>query len=155
MGVGRREDPLAVERALRMSVCAIGGIVDPTPADLRAALDALVDTGRERTAARLHRFSQVRAGSLVWTLSADGYFLGRVAGPWAYDGSAAARAVDLVHVRSCSWLPDPTPEARVPAATLRTFARGGRNFQQIHDPYVGEESLTIWREHPQRPPMAG
>ncbi|WP_338888578.1 hypothetical protein [Rhodococcus sovatensis] len=37
------------------------------------------------------------------------------------------------------------PEQAVPSATLRTFARGGRNFQQTHDPRVGAESASVWR----------
>lgn len=147
MGVERHDEPLAVERALLRSVCGMGGIIDPAPPDLDAALDDLLATGRERLAARLQRFCRVPVGALVWTRSVDGYFLGRLAGPWSYDDSAAARTVDLVHVRPCRWLPDPTPESDVPAATLRTFARGGRNFQQTHDPNVGRESLAIWCEH--------
>jgi hypothetical protein len=145
MGVGRHDEPLAVERALLGSICGIGGIVDPCPPDLSAALDGLLATGRERVAARLQRFSEVPAGALVWTRSFDGYFLGQLGGPWSYDDSAGARAVDLVHVRPCRWLADPTPESDVPSATLRTFARGGRNFQQTHDSDVGRESLAIWR----------
>ena len=51
---------------------------------------------------------------------------------------------DLVHVRDCTWLPDPVPDAQVPPAVTRTFARGGRNFQQVHDPSVEEQSAALW-----------
>lgn len=125
----------------------MGGIVDPAPPDLDAALDHLSATGRERLAARLHRFCQVPDGALVWTRSIDGFFLGRLAGPWAYDDSTDARAVDLVHVRPCRWLTTPTPDADLPPAVLRTFARGGRNFQQTHDRDVAGQSLAIWRRY--------
>jgi len=144
MGVGRGDDAAAVERALRDGVCGMGGVVDPPPPDLDAALDGLLVTGRERVAARLDRFAHVEDGAFVWTRSVDGYVLGRLAGPWSYDGSAEARALDLVHVRPCHWLPDPTPESQVPAATLATFARGGRNFQRTHDPHVGARSRAVW-----------
>ncbi|MHA6782232.1 hypothetical protein ACVGOW_14765 [Pseudonocardia saturnea] len=144
MGVGRRDDPVAVERALREGICGMGGVVDPPPPDLDAALDSLSATGRERLAARLDRFAHVPDGAFVWTRSADGFVLGRLTGPWSYDGSAAARVLDLVHVRPCRWLPDPTPESQVPAATLATFARGGRNFQRTHDPHVGARSRAVW-----------
>jgi hypothetical protein len=36
-------------------------------------------------------------------------------------------------------------EPDVPAGTLRTFARGGRNLQQTHDPGIGEQTLLLWR----------
>jgi hypothetical protein len=147
MGAGRTDQPVAVERALDLAVCGIGGIIDPPPVDLAAALDTLAASGRDRLAARLHRFARVPDGALVWTRSVDGYILGRLTGPWSYDGSAAARAVDLVHVRPCRWLPDPTPESLVPAATLQTFARGGRNFQRTHDATVSRESLALWNAH--------
>ena len=83
---------------------------------------------------RVARFASVDDGSYVWTRDVDGlYRLGRIDGPYRYDASAAAAAVDLVHVRACTWLPEPLTESAVPAAVIATFARGGRNFQQTHD----------------------
>ena len=140
MGSTRESVADAVEHALTREVCGVGGILRPAPGDLDDALARLSDTHGERAAARLRRFAQVPDGAFVWTRSVDGYVLGRLAGPWRYDDSPGARAVDLVHVRACSWLPDPVAEAEVPAGTLRTFARGGRNFQQTHGAGISDQT---------------
>ena len=94
---------------------------------------------------RVDRFADVEQGSFVWTRDPDGlYWLGRLSGPYFYDTDDAAKAVDLVHVRECDWLPKPMLEPEVPAAVVATFRRGGRNFQQTHDPSVGSESQRLW-----------
>lgn len=93
---------------------------------------------------RVARLAAVPDGSLVWTRDGDGwYWLGRIDGPYFHD--ADGDGVDLVHVRPCTWQSEPVPESRCPAAVLRTFARGGRNFQQIHDHRVAEESERLWQ----------
>ncbi|BBX66696.1 hypothetical protein MPSYJ_01570 [Mycolicibacterium psychrotolerans] len=124
----RRDDidpHLAVERALRAGVCGFGRVGVP-----------------ER---RVERFAEVADGSFVWTRDSDGLFwLGRLTGPYFYD--AAGEGVDLVHVRPCRWRDEPLVEKRCPAAVLATFARGGRNFQQIHDAGVGSESARVWEQ---------
>ncbi|KGI70620.1 GAF domain-containing protein [Mycolicibacterium rufum] len=123
----RRDDidsHLAVERALRVGVCGFGRFDVP-----------------ER---RVERFADAAEGSFVWTRDGDGLFwLGRLTGPYVYD--ADGEDVDLVHVRPCRWRDTPVVETLCPAAVLATFARGGRNFQQIHDPHVGEESTRLWQ----------
>ncbi len=86
-------------------------------------------------------------GSFVWTRDVDGlYRLGRIDGPYRYDSSAAALAVDLVHVRPCTWLAEAMTEAGVPAAVIATFARGGRNFQQTHDEAAELQTARIWSD---------
>ncbi|MCP2192874.1 GAF domain-containing protein [Williamsia deligens] len=100
----------------------------------------------ERGVRRVERFAQVPDGSFVWTRTSDGdHFLGRLSGPLRDDLGDEAVASGLVHVRSCTWTDDPVPEREVPPATLATFARGGRNFQQTHDPAVWAQSAEIWR----------
>jgi hypothetical protein len=129
----RRDDvdvAATIERALTLALCGFG-----EPAD------------DSRSARRVERFAEVDDGSFVWTRDTDGlYWLGRIVGPYFYDGSDDAAAVDLVHVRECRWLATPLLEPTVPAAVIATFQRGGRNFQQTHDATVGAESLRIWRE---------
>jgi hypothetical protein len=116
------------DRAFTLGLCGFG--------------DAAEDPRFDR---RVARFTEVADGSYAWTLDVDGlYRLGRIDGPYRHDASAAAAAVDLVHVRACTWLPDPLTEAAVPAAVVATFARGGRNFQQTHDAAVGSETERIW-----------
>ncbi|OBI77019.1 hypothetical protein [Mycobacterium sp. E740] len=123
--------------------------VDPQAALDRALSSGLVGFGDagfgERLARRIERFADVPDGSFVWTRDADGLFwLGRIDGPYQRDDSAAAIAVDLVHVRPCRWLTEPVLESDTPPAVLATFARGGRNFQQTHSPDVGPQTQRIW-----------
>ncbi|WP_214369076.1 hypothetical protein [Pseudonocardia sp. H11422] len=142
--------PSGVGRALAEGVCGIGGVVEPAPDDLDDAIARVAATYDDRTAARLRRFAEAPDGAFVWTRDGDGgYHLGRLTGSWRYDGSAAARAVDLVHVRDCTWLPEPVPEADVPTGTVRTFARGGRNLQQTHDHPISEQTRAVWHERGQ------
>jgi hypothetical protein len=123
--------------------------IDPQQAIDRALTMGLVGFGDaeadDRLARRIARFADVADGSFVWTRDTDGlYWLGRIEGPLVHDDDGAS--VDLVHVRPCRWLTDPVLEPDVPAAVLATFARGGRNFQQTHDPNVGEQTAAIWRK---------
>jgi hypothetical protein len=119
-------DPYAgVERGLREGLCGFGRFDVP-----------------ER---RVSRFADAADGSFVWTRDGDGLFwLGRLTGPYVYD--ADGEDVDLVHVRPCRWRDTPLVEMRCPSAVLATFARGGRNFQRIHDADVGVESARLWEQ---------
>ena len=123
--------------------------------DLRATVDRALAMGLvgfgdagadERLERRIARFTDVSDGSFVWTRDTDGlYWLGRIEGAYFHDDDGAA--VDLVHVRPCRWLSRPLLEPDVPAAVVATFGRGGRNFQQTHDPNVGWESLQLWNRY--------
>ncbi|GGG19543.1 hypothetical protein GCM10007304_36850 [Rhodococcoides trifolii] len=100
----------------------------------------------ERSVRRVDRFEQVADGSFVWTRTSSGeFFLGRISGPLFEDHGLEALASELTYARTCRWTAEPVPEAEVPPATLRTFARGGRNFQQTHDDSVGAQSADVWR----------
>ncbi|MDI9893248.1 GAF domain-containing protein [Rhodococcus sp. IEGM 1381] len=125
--VYRAPMPDGVERALTYGLCGMSA-------------------DDERSLRRVERFEQVPDGSFVWTRTARGeYFLGRISGPLREDHSADAVASNMMFVRDCEWTGEPVPVHEVPAATLRTFARGGRNFQQTHDPQVAAESTSVWR----------
>lgn len=120
-------DPQAtLDRALSFGLCGFG------------------DRGHgPQLARRVERFAEVPDGSFVWTRDTDGlYWLGRIIGPYFADADGAS--VDLVHVRPCQWLDAPFVESRCPAAVVATFGRGGRNFQQIHDERVGEQTSRLW-----------
>ena len=127
----RRDDVdmrATIARARRLDICGFGDV----PHDARLAR-------------RIERFADVAIGSLAWTRDADGlYWLGRIEGPYFRDSSEEATDVDLIHVRACRWLTTPSLEPQVPAGVVATFARGGRNFQQTHDPAVGPQSERIW-----------
>lgn len=131
---------LAVERALRLAVCGIGGRLRPAPGSLTEALASTAREYDERSARRLERFADVPDGSVVWTRDPDGLFRrGVLAGAWRYDASPEAYAADLVHVRDCGWDPDPRAEHQVPAPVAATYRRGGRNFQRIRAIPAAEE----------------
>lgn len=125
----RRDDvdhAAAVEHALRRGIVGVG---EPTD---------------ERSERRLDRFAGLPVGAFVWTRHPSGtVHLGRVTGPWHRDDRGAS--VDLVHVRACDWLGEPVEPAMVPAAVTQTFARGGRNLQQIHPGEVEPQTLAVWR----------
>lgn len=123
-------DGLAVDRALTLGLCGIGGRLDPPPLTLGEAVARLSTAYDERTARRLQRFAEVPDGAVVWTREIDGlYRRGHLAGGWRYDAAPDAVAADLVHVRPCEWAPEVFGEA--PAAVAYAFSRGGRNFQRI------------------------
>lgn len=136
---------VAVDRALSRGVCGVGGRLGAVPDSLPAALAEVDAHHGERMAARLERFAAVPDGAFVWTRDADGEFwLGRLAGPWTYDPSPEASAVDLVHVRACDWLDVPVAEHLVPAGVQRSFARGGRNWQSIRADDALPQTAAIW-----------
>jgi hypothetical protein len=124
----RRDDidwSAAVGRALTTGVVGMGEATD------------------ERDERRLDRFIAIPAGSYVWTRDADRQaYVGRITGSWRRDDSG--REVDLVHVRDTSWLPEPVDPTLVPPTVAQTFARGGRNFQQIHPGDVEAETAALW-----------
>lgn len=144
----RRDDipaGAAVERALTQGLCGVGGLLEPAPRTLEAAVEAMRQQHDERQSGRLRRFAAVDDGAYVWTRDVDDmYWLGRLAGAWRYDDSPAAVKIDLVHVRPCQWLKDAIADASVPAGVLATFARGGRNWQQTHDYAAAEQSARLW-----------
>lgn len=136
---------LAVERALCLGVCGVGGRLDDRPESLDTALVAVDARHGERMARRLERFAAAPEGAFVWTREVDGVFrLGRISGPWRYDASPGAHACDLMHVRPCDWLAEPVAAQLVPVGVLQTFARGGRNWQRIHDAGVESDTSAIW-----------
>ncbi|MGB6207689.1 GAF domain-containing protein [Mycobacterium sp.] len=126
------EPEATIDRARRLGLCGFGQLVSQS-------------AEQERLDRRVTRFAELDDGSFVWTRDTDGLFwLGRISGPYFYDADETAAAVDLVHVRPCEWLPTPILEQNVPAAVIATFRRGGRNFQEIHHPSIGEETQRIW-----------
>lgn len=106
-----------------------------------------IGPGRGEKAARMvHRFAMVPAGAFVWTRDRAGaYHLGQIAGDLREDRSPGAVAVGIVHVRDTRWLDCAVPEAEVPPAVARTFARGGRNFQRTHDREAERMTAALWR----------
>lgn len=126
-------DPRAtLDRARRLGLCGFGQLAHNPDEE-------------ERLARRVDRFAAVAEGSFVWTRDQDGMFwLGRIDGPYFRADDSDAVAVDLVHVRRCTWLAEPLLEPEVPSAVVATFRRGGRNFQQTHHGSVSQQTQQIW-----------
>ncbi len=144
-------DGPAVERALELGVCGMGGRLDDAPHSIADALAAVDAVYGERMARRLERFASVAEGVFVWTRDADGLlWLGRITGPWRYDASADARDVDLVHVRACDWLDRPIEAAAVPPGVHEAFARGGRNWQSITRADAARLTAAVWKSRRSR-----
>jgi hypothetical protein len=133
----------AVYRAPMRSRC---DDVDWTAAVRRALAIGIVgmgEAGDERAERRLDRFIAAPAGSFVWTRDGAGQtYVGQLTGPHRRDANGSA--VDLVNVRDCDWSGTPVDPALIPAAVVKTFARGGRNFQRIHPGDVEAETITLW-----------
>ena len=135
---------LAVERALDCGLCGMGGRLEPAPASLEQAVSLARRQHDDRLARRIGRFASVEDGAVVWTRDGDGlYWLGALDGPWRYDGTPDAAAVDLVHVRPCRWRSQPVAPLEAPAAVMATFARGGRNWQRIHSASAERQSQAL------------
>jgi hypothetical protein len=125
----------------------IGEALERPPRSLAEAVLALTSTYGDKSGRMLARFADLPDGAFVWTRQRDGvYRLGRICGGWRYDDSRAARAVGIHHVRAAVWTPARFDEATVPDAVARTFARGGRNLQRIHDPAIEQQTLDEWSD---------
>lgn len=99
----------------------------------------------ERARRMVDRFAAVPGGAFVWTRDRTGaYHLGRIDGPLREVRSREARAVGITHVRAVSWLPRALSEDQVPGAVVRTFGRGGRNFQRTHDAEAERDTAALW-----------
>jgi len=138
-------DGPAVERALALGVCGMGGRLDDAPDSIADALVSVDAVYGERMARRLDRFASVSEGAFVWTRDDEGFlWLGRITGPWRYDASAEARDVDLVHVRACEWLDRPVEATAVPPGAHESFVRGGRNWQSITRADAARLTAAVW-----------
>lgn len=129
IGIGWRLDELAPGTSLDVVV---------------ATIEAKSEVGWGRTAAQtVHRFgAEAKIGDFVWTRDTSGrYLLARISGPYRYDISEAAKAVDVHQVRAVEWAP-PLNDLDVPGAVIRCFVGTGSSFSRIHD--EGARLLTGW-----------
>jgi hypothetical protein len=112
---------------------------------LRSGVVGIGSGHGEKAARALDRFAKVPDGAFVWTRDRAGdYHLGRITGAVREDRSPAACAVGIAYVRDTSWLARALNENEAPPAVVRTFARGGRNFQRTHDPEAERMTSEIW-----------
>jgi hypothetical protein len=136
------------DHGLARGVVGTGDALAPPPATLDEAVAAATDAYGGKAGRMLRRFAELPDGTFVWTRGTDGaYRLGRIAGPWSYDDSPAARAVGIHHVRPARWLPAAFAEQEVPPAVAATFARAGRNLQRTHDREAERRTAQLWEAH--------
>jgi len=136
------------EHGVAHDLVGTGDALDEPPGTLDEAVAAAGHAHGPKAARMLHRFAELEDGTFVWTRTTDGrYHLGRLAGPWRYDSSPAARAVGIHHVRPATWLERPFGEDEVPPAVAATFVRGGRNLQRIHGEQVERRTAELWAAH--------
>jgi hypothetical protein len=145
-----RDVPAGVgaEHGVANGLVGIGEGLAATPSTLDEAVAAAGERYDAKAARMLQRFAELPDGTSVWTRLTDGtYRLGRIAGPWRYDASTAARTVGIHHVRPTRWLDRPIGEHEAPAAVAATFARGGRNLQRTHDAGAERRTAELWAAH--------
>ena len=128
-------------------VVGTGDELERRPATVGAAVAAAAQRHGEKAARMLSRFAGLPDGTFVWTLTDAGFRLGRIAGPWRYEESPAAREVGIHHVRPAEWIERPFGADEVPAAVAAAFSRGGRNLQRTRDAEAERRTAELWRAH--------
>lgn len=91
----------------------------------------------------------VQSGDLVWNRDSSGaYWLGRITGPWRFDGSVEASRWDLNNVRACEWLAQSYRDWEVPGAVVRSFTGRSSSFSRVAPDERGGWRVTelIWQQ---------
>src|SRR5438067_2505472 len=136
------------EYGVEHGLVGMGDALPAAPATLDEAITGARRAHGDKAARMLRRFADLPEGTLVWTRDRAGaYHLGRIAGPWRYDDSPAARAVGIHQVRPAHWLDRPFGEDEVPAGIAETLARGGRNLQRMHGAASERRTAELWEAH--------
>jgi hypothetical protein len=146
-----------VEHCLRSGLIGIGWRMDGLRSNARIdtackRIEETPDWGR-RPAQTVRRFgAEAQVGDFVWTRDTHGrYLLCRITGPYRYDGSPAACAVDVHQVRSVEWAPRPLNDLEVPGGVIRCFIGTGSSFSRIKDPSARQMTPYLWEKLHNRP----
>lgn len=101
-----------------------------------------------RPANIVRRFGErAQLGDFVWTRDmSGGYWLCRITGPWRYDGSDAAKLVDVHQVRDAVWAPRALNDLEVPGGVIRRFIGQGESFCQMHDDAARRLTPYLWAD---------
>lgn len=143
-----------VEHCIRGRLVGIGWRMDELTPDttLETAVKSIEDKhepGWGRPAAlTVRRFGhEAQVGDFVWTRDTHGrYWLCRLTGSYRYDGSEAARKVDVHQVRDADWGPRPLNDLEVPGGVIRRFVGTGSSFSRIHDDPARLLTLYLWEK---------
>lgn len=153
-----------VDYCLRGGRVGIGWGLDSLPsgaplADVLAAIRAKDERGWGRQAASTVRLfgEEAKKGDFVWTRDLSGRFwVAQITGPYRYENSAKARALDTHQVRKVEWSPKPLGDLEVPGAIVRAFSGTSTSFSRIHDHGARLYTAWIWEKlHGRRPPSLG
>jgi hypothetical protein len=99
---------------------------------------------------RLGRDAQV--GEFIWTRDTYGrYLLGRISGPYRYDASKVAIALDVVQTRRVDWAPEPLNDLDVPGGVIRSFVGTSQSFSRIWDEGARRFTPHLWAKLTDRP----
>ena len=101
-----------------------------------------------RAAAVVRRFgAEAKDAEFVWTRDTHGlYLLCMLDGPFRYDTSPAANAVDVHQVRDVVWAPEPFTELEVPGGVIKSFVGIGSSFSRIHDEHARRFTTYLWKK---------
>jgi hypothetical protein len=152
-----------IDHAAQVAHCVDGGLIgigwrmDDLGPDttLDEACRRIEDTPGwgSKPAQTVRRFgAQASIGDWVWTRDTHGrYLLCRITGPYRYDGSDAARRVDVHQVRDAVWAPRPLNDLEVPGGVIRCFIGVGSSFSRIGDQSARELTPYLWEKLHGRP----
>ena len=141
-----------VEHCIHNGLIGIGWGMDGLRANTRieTTCKRIEETpGWGRTPAQtVRRFgAEAQVGDFVWTRDTHGrYWLCRIAGPYHYDGSPAACAVDVHQVRAVEWARRPLNDLEVPGGVIRCFVGTGSSFSRIRDPSARRLTPYLWKK---------
>lgn len=112
---------------------------------LRHGIVGIGEPGDAKAARASQRFADLPTGTLVWSRDTAGRFhVGRISGPARRDDSSEAQRVGIRIVRPTHWKSRSYALPEIPPAVAATFARGGRNFQRVHDPDAERRTAELW-----------
>jgi hypothetical protein len=140
----------AKEYARRAGIVGLGWGPADVPGDspLEFVLDAIErEPGWAPTGPRMVRrlASDVHEKDLVWTRDRLGrYWLGRIEGPWRFDGRDEAYSWDLNNVRPCRWLAEPLRDFEIPGSVVRNFAGTGESLRRIKQQAATRITEMLW-----------
>jgi hypothetical protein len=153
-----------VDYCLRGGRVGIGWGIDSLPsgaplADVLTAIRAKDEPGWGPQAASTVRLfgEEAKKGDFVWTRDLSGRFwLAQIAGPYRYENSAKARAVDTHQVRKVEWAVRPLGDLEVPGAVIRAFSGISTSFSRINNHGARVYTAWIWDKlHGRKPPRLG
>lgn len=124
-----------VAYCLERGVVGVGWEVDlPPGSELDDVLRAIRDTyGDPAAVGTVRRFAaEAHEGEFVWSRDTNQHFiLCRIAGPWHYEATPEAQAVDLHQVRDVEWFPRPLHPGEVPGKVVKSFLGQAQSFRRI------------------------